>query len=153
MIENILLVCTGNICRSPVAEYEMKRLAKGVSFSSAGISAMEGAPADGPTLKVAEDLGLDLSGHRARQVSEELLFAHDLVLVMDSIQYDWMRSNFPEDRAKILKLLHWSGGHDIPDPYRRSLPVYEAVAVKIRSGCADWCRQLGLTRADAVPNK
>lgn len=144
MIRSILMVCTANICRSPLAEYEMRRLAPDIHISSAGTSALVGSKADTTMLDLASKKGIDLSSHRSRQVCEEIIFEHDIVLVMDASHYKWMRDAFPQDRAKILKMCHWSGGHDIPDPYRRSLAVYDAVYKKIRQGCVDWSCRLGL---------
>lgn len=123
----------------------MRRLAPGLKVSSAGISALAGEGADKTAVAVAKKGGLNLSPHIARQVSDEVIFGHDLIVVMDEGHFQWMRSAYPEDRARIVKLMHWIGGHDIPDPYRRSILVYEAVFRKIQQGCAEWCRQLNLS--------
>ena len=144
MISSMLFVCTANICRSPMAEYEMRCIAPQLKVVSAGISALDGEPADAVATAVAKKGALDLSTHVARQVSDDVIFGHDLIVVMDEGHFQWMRASYPEDRARIVKLLHWSGGHDIPDPYRRSVLVYEAVFRKIRQGCMEWCRQLNL---------
>ncbi|HCS28866.1 MAG TPA: protein tyrosine phosphatase [Spongiibacteraceae bacterium] len=142
------MVCTANICRSPMAEYEMRRLAPGLKVSSAGIAAMVDDGADKTAVAVARKSELDLSPHIARQISDDVIFGHDLIIVMDEGHFNWMRSAYPEDRARIVKLMHWMGGHDIPDPYRRSVLVYEAVFRKIQQGCAEWCRQLNLSTTE-----
>lgn len=148
MISSILIVCTANICRSPMAEYELRRMAPTLTVSSAGISALVDSPADKRATAVARKYGLDLEGHSARQVNDDVIFGHDLIVVMDEGHFQWMRSAYPEDRARIVKMMHWMGGHDIPDPYRRSVLVYEAVFRKIQQGCAEWCRQLNLPTAE-----
>ncbi|MHB1299177.1 MAG: arsenate reductase/protein-tyrosine-phosphatase family protein, partial [Gemmatimonadaceae bacterium] len=83
----VLFVCTGNTCRSPMAESVATRMAAeralgDVTFSSAGTSAWDGAPASDGALLVAMERGLDLSQHRARMLSRELVAESDLILVM-----------------------------------------------------------------------
>ena len=84
---HILLVCTGNTCRSPIAEALLRqklgeRGVDGVMVSSAGTGAWDGAPASEGAYLVALEHGLDLSGHRARLLTRELASAADLVLTM-----------------------------------------------------------------------
>jgi protein arginine phosphatase len=84
---HILLICTGNTCRSPLAEALLrKRLTErgvdGVEVSSAGTGAWDGAPASEGAYLVALEHGLDLSAHRARLLTRELVGTADLVLTM-----------------------------------------------------------------------
>jgi len=84
---HILLVCTGNTCRSPLAEALLrKKLAdrgvNGVQLGSAGTGAWDGAPASEGAYLVALEHGLDLSAHRARLLTRELVAGSDLVLTM-----------------------------------------------------------------------
>lgn len=83
----LLFVCTGNTCRSPMAEAIARRLAEARGLSdftvaSAGTSAWEGAPASDGALLVALEQGLDLAGHRAQMLSRDVVGAADLILVM-----------------------------------------------------------------------
>ena len=84
---NLLFVCTGNTCRSVMAEGIARREAieRGLidfDVSSAGTSAWNGAPASDGALLVALEHGVDLSGHRARQLTREIIADQDVVLVM-----------------------------------------------------------------------
>jgi protein-tyrosine phosphatase len=86
---NILFVCTGNTCRSPLAEVIARQAleARGwghVSVDSAGTSAVWGAPASEGSLTAAAEIGLDLSGHRSQPVTRELVQSADIVLAMTS---------------------------------------------------------------------
>jgi protein-tyrosine phosphatase len=86
----ILVVCTANLARSPLAEVMLRhRLsAAGIVVSSAGVRAREGLPASDGSLELARVRGLDLSEHRSRQVTTELVEAADLVLTMSERQRD-----------------------------------------------------------------
>jgi protein-tyrosine-phosphatase len=86
-VNQILLVCTGNTCRSPMAEAMLRqklqeRGVDGVSVGSAGTGAWDGAPASEGAYLVALEHGLDLSSHRARLLTRELTATADLVLTM-----------------------------------------------------------------------
>ena len=85
--KRILLVCTGNICRSPLAAALLERAlgeraAEGITVSSAGTGAWDGAPVSEGAYLVGLERGLDLSGHRARLLTRELVERADLILTM-----------------------------------------------------------------------
>ena len=89
MVQNVLLVCIGNICRSPMAAAMLKNALgeqSGVSLASAGFGAMVGHPADDHAIALMAERGLDISGRRARQLEPALIKAADLVLIMESSQ-------------------------------------------------------------------
>lgn len=69
MIKTVLVVCVGNICRSPMAEGLLKRALPEANVASAGLGALVGQPADPYAVALMSGLGLDISGHRARQLS------------------------------------------------------------------------------------
>src|SRR5438094_9980874 len=86
MIQNVLFVCTGNICRSPLAgallERALKERGLEVSVTSAGTGAWDGAPVSEGAYLVGLERGLDLSSHRARLLTRELVEEADLILTM-----------------------------------------------------------------------
>ena len=88
-MKNILVMCTGNICRSPTAEYLLrKELGPDYNVQSAGLGALVEHPAEETAMKVAAKNGIDMSPHKARQVTMDMLKWADLVLVMEAGQRD-----------------------------------------------------------------
>ena len=86
MIRHILVVCVGNICRSPMAEQLLKSALKGqegITVESAGLGALVGHPADDYALELMEEMGEDIRAHRAMQIYPDMVHAADLVLVME----------------------------------------------------------------------
>lgn len=128
---NVLFVCTGNICRSPLAEVMARDLYDGddITFSSAGTYALDGNPASRTGIEAAALLGLELAQHRARQLTSELLADTDIVFVMEEGHGRFVRSLDGEVRIRLLD----PDGSEIPDPYGADLPSYLAVYETIRN--------------------
>ena len=97
MFQNILIVCVGNICRSPAAEALLanKLEGKGLTISSAGIGALVGNPMDKTAHEVLNDHGVEHTAHRARQVDSEMLHRADLILVMEQSHIQHIRQIAP----------------------------------------------------------
>jgi protein-tyrosine-phosphatase len=138
-IERILFVCTGNICRSPMAEGLMiERLRQegkpSLFVLSAGIFANPGNFPDPFAVQVAREAGIDISGHRARVVNNENLSWADIVLAMESGQQGFIAMEFPRHSAKVVLLGNFkrSQGGEIADPYGASLEDYRTCFGEIR---------------------
>ena len=132
-IRNILFVCAGNICRSPMAEWQLKALLwenaiTGMQVGSAGLIALPGNTASFNAVRVAKENSISLEEHKARLITTELIDNADLVLVMESHQGHELITDHPQASEKILLLRHFarygSRERGISDPYGRNLEAY-----------------------------
>lgn len=123
MARNILLLCTGNVCRSPMVEGMLRELMPTHEIFSAGLCALEGAPADPLALELMWQSGIDISEHRARNIASWMMREADLVLTMDEAQKQFVISRFPAAGKKIERLGDVCN-LDIPDPYQRGLSAF-----------------------------
>lgn len=132
-IQNILFVCAGNICRSPMAEWQLKTLLwenpiTGMQVGSAGLIALPGNSASFNAVRVARENSISLEEHKARLITTELIDNADLVLVMESHQGHELITDHPQASEKILLLRHFarygSRERGISDPYGRNLEAY-----------------------------
>lgn len=110
-------------------------------INSAGIHAMSGYPADNMSLTMLKKMDVDMSKHRARQVSPELLSNADLVLVMESWQKDAVIALSPSSRGKVFNLGHWTG-FEIEDPYKKPKIAYVHALGKIKTSIDSWREKL-----------
>lgn len=130
----LLFVCTGNTCRSPLAE-GMARAMFGdeVQVSSAGLDAWAGDNASGHVVEILKEENVDLSQHRARRINHELMSEADWIIPMTQAQEEGLKHRFPQFIHKIRRLGNWGGNQrDILDPYMGSIEVYRQTAQEIR---------------------
>lgn len=127
----ILFVCTGNTCRSPMAEAIARRVAAerglvDVEVASAGTGAWDGSGASEGALLVGLERGLDLSTHRARLLTPELVGGADLVLVMGSSHLEQVEQMGGAGRSQLLTAYASSGasGRSVADPFGGDLDTY-----------------------------
>ena len=138
MFKSVLVLCTGNICRSPYAEAVLKHRAPGISVDSAGLSAMVDYEADATGQAVARDRGIDMSEHKAKQVTRSLIGQSDLILVMDDEHLSRLHRKYPDSRGKSFKLGKLKGDKNIVDPYLKSQSFFELVFNEIDEAVETW---------------
>lgn len=149
MFKQVLVVCLGNICRSPTAEFLLReRLQQsdvpqdGVHVTSAGLCAMVGHPLEATTAQVLREHGMDGASHRARQLTATMLRDSDLVLVMEKSQVAEVRRVAPEFGAKVFLLGKWQANTSIPDPYGQKREAFDHAYQLIERGVAGWLPHL-----------
>jgi protein-tyrosine phosphatase len=144
MFNKILVVCIGNICRSPTAEALLKsRLAqRGIEVSSAGIHALVDKPMDSTALEVLREHGDDHPDHQGRQLTRELLQQADVILTMEQGHVLKIAQMAPEVRGKTFLLGKWQNNQEIPDPYRQQKVAFEHVYQLMAQGVDSWSQKL-----------
>lgn len=129
----IIFVCTGNSCRSVMAEGLFKKYCEkrpsDFQIISAGVGTIDGLLASPETLRLLkEEEGIDMSAHRSQRLTRELIASADRIYAMEKMHRDWILQFVPEAASKVELL----AGTDIPDPIRMSEAFYKNVFTVIR---------------------
>ena len=143
MKKSILFVCTGNSCRSVMAEGLFRKIVEGRAgdflVGSAGIAAFEGSGASEETLRVMKTHGIDMSEHKSRRVTTAMVRTADKIFVMENMHRHAILQDWPEAAEKTHLLTEYSKkahnyGHeiDIADPIQMSRDFYKNVFLVIR---------------------
>ena len=144
MIRHILVVCVGNICRSPMAEALLKRELReqdGFTVESAGLGALVGYPASEFSIELMDELGVDITAHRARQIHPDMVREADLVLVMEAGHKRAIDDADATARGKVYRLGEWQD-KDIDDPYRQPKAAFADALEDIELGVASWVEKI-----------
>ena len=134
----IIFICTGNTCRSPMAEGLFRRLLAergitDITCDSAGLFANPGEPA----VAACRELGVDLSDHRAKPLSQEMLQSADLFVVMMQSHAGVLKSSgVPQEKIRVL-------GGGVGDPFGGSMAIYRASRDQIQKALEELLHELG----------
>jgi len=112
-----------------------------VSVTSAGLGALIDHPADANSLKLMQAQDIDISAHRARQITPELVFGSDLILTMSTEQTEQVEKQFPSAKGRVHRIGKW-GEYNIVDPFKRPEAIFKQALTLIEQGIDDWHKKL-----------
>ena len=138
MFENVMMVCIGNICRSPIAEVYLKHLRPELNVYSSGLGALVGKPADPISVELMHEKSINLNTHAAQQINSVLVSNADLILTMEQKHVDAIQNKYPESRGKVHLISKWTNNQDIPDPYKKKKEAFELASNMIETGIDAW---------------
>ncbi|MFV0448214.1 MAG: low molecular weight phosphotyrosine protein phosphatase [Vibrio sp.] len=142
--KKILVICSGNLCRSPYGEYKLKDLLPEFTIHSAGLDVerkrLSGKRADAVAVRVADEFQIDLRRHRAKQLTGEMVEQHDVLLVMDKQHMAAICDCFPNMSDKVFMFTECIDSSCIEDPYKRGDLSFRLAFNQIDDAAEAWMR-------------
>ena len=140
-MKSVLVVCIGNICRSPMGQGLLAAAVPEVTVTSAGTGALIGEKADPIARGIMAARGVDIESHIARQINQSMCQQADLILTMDNEQRRFIEERYPLARGKVFRLTE-TLKLDVPDPYRRGQAAFDHAFNLIDAGATAWAERI-----------
>jgi protein-tyrosine phosphatase len=144
-MNSILVVCEGNVCRSPMAEGLLAASLPGTPVSSAGLGALSGMPADETAVRLMRARGIDISAHRSVQLTRDACKRAELILVMSTEQRRRIEESYPFACGRVYRVGEFKK-RDVPDPYRQPEYVFQEALQMIDDGVREWLLRIPRTK-------
>lgn len=136
-IQRVLAVCTGNICRSPMAEYFLKQQHPQLNIQSAGIAALVGQVADPKAIVSMDQYKINIRPHIARQININLIKWADIIFVMTQNQKIYIELTWPFAYGRVFRIGHWKN-QNVSDPYPYDQSFFNEICCLIQTFSLDW---------------
>ena len=140
-MRSILVVCEGNICRSPMAAGLLQAGLPDLKVRSAGLGALVGEPAHETAAALMRERGIDIGAHRARQITRAMCLESEIILVMDREQRQRLQNMFPEACGRVFRIGEYAEV-DIPDPYRQSVQAFRHALNLLDLSVQHWLQRI-----------
>ncbi|OYU08897.1 MAG: hypothetical protein CFE47_00645 [Pseudomonas sp. PGPPP1] len=144
VFKKILIICIGNICRSPTAEILLRETlaSSDIEVSSAGLAALVENPIEPTARIVLEEHGFVHTAHKASQLTTQAVCGSDLILVMEQGHINSILNIAPQARGKVFLLGKWQNNREISDPYRQGKPAFVHAYALIEEAVHAWAQRL-----------
>lgn len=145
LIERVMVICIGNICRSPMAEAllreGLRQSGTHVEVTSAGLGTLSGQAADPIAIELMAERDLDIDAHRSAEFLPAGGIESDLILVMSTEMRHFLEQSWPLLQGRVYRLGHW-GKFDIDDPHKRGERAFRKALISIDTGVTQWLERI-----------
>jgi protein-tyrosine phosphatase len=144
LFRKILVVCVGNICRSPTAELLLRSAltSSAITVTSAGLSARVGESMEASARQILEERGHCAEAFKARQLTPDIVNESDLILVMEKEHVKQVLKIAAHARGKVFLLGKWQSEREIQDPYRQGKAAFIHAHALIEDAVSSWAQRL-----------